>query len=183
MAVRKLSFVAILLLGCSGAGNQDLFAPTGQDVAATEPTPSAPATPPAAPPSSDPTTPPAAPPPSDPGPAKNDPPEPAEPACTPEAEPNDTVKAATRFTTSFCGTIGSKGDIDNGSVVAPADARKMKYSASAKDGRVVMYVLADGFPIFFEDGEIRVIPGTTYTFQMQQNSGAHPSYEVDVTFE
>lgn len=184
MSVRKLSFVAILLAGCSGAGNEDLFAPSpGQSVAATDPTPSNPATPPAAPPDQGSSS---SPPPQSGGqdPQKNDPPPPAEPTCTPESEPNDTIKAATPFKTSFCGQLTTKGDVDNAKVTAPDSAKRIKYNVTSNDGRVTLRVFADGFPIILDNGSMPVMPGSVYTFQISQSSsGGHPTYEVDVTFE
>jgi hypothetical protein len=183
MASRSFSFVAIFLVACSGAGNEDLFgSPPNRGVAAIDPPKTTMPNPPAdknkgsgsaTPPSSSGGG-------NDQGQDNDNP-----PACTKEVEPNDTMKNATPFTSSFCGQIATKGDVDYGKIIAPANAKRMKYTVTSPDGKLTWRLYADGIPMPDEATAAMAIPGATYTFELSQTpgSGGHPSYEVDVTFD
>ncbi len=197
MMVRKLAslpVLAALLLACSGAGNEDLFAarggPTQNDTATSPPTPSNGGTSQ----SSDPTQPTgggsgsgsASAAPSESSDPPPPPPPPAAPACPQESEPNDTLKTATLFTSSICGAIATRDDVDFVKVVAPDHAKRMTYTVKSKDDAVAYHLYANGLPIPFDPGELPVSGGSTYALELRSagnGGGAKPTWEVDVTFE
>jgi hypothetical protein len=192
--VRALSFFALLLVGCGGAGNEDLFnGDPGQPAAledndtaesdpvsstkkdapappsAAAPAPSVPATP------SDPATPPATP---DPDPA---------PSCTHTAEPNNDLGHATTFTTSLCGKIDSASDVDFGSFVVPAGKTQISIKHDEQGGKVAYRYYLQGILLPLAGDGMIVIPGLTYSVQMKlspsSNAADRPTYQLDVSFK
>lgn len=184
---------ALALLGCSGAGNADLFddsSSPGNDTSSIDPaTPSAPAKSPAsnhqAPsaPSAPVTTPGAAPAPKEPTPPAA--------VCTHEVEPNNGSAKATPFTSCFAGRIDSRDDVDWGSFTAPKGAKVIALKHAETNGAVSYTYWMNGLPILFADdsaGELDVVPGATYAVQIrsaQAGSGTntHPTYQLDISFK
>ena len=180
------------LVGCSGAGNADLFddsSSPGNDTSSINPAPSAPAKSPAsddkapsAP--SGPVTPGGTPAPKEPAPA----PSPA--ACTQEVEPNNVAAKATPFTSCLAGKIDSKDDVDWGTFTAPKGAKSITLKHAETNGAVSYTYYMNGLPLFAGGGdrEIDVVPGTTYAVQIrsaQPGSGGNvrPTYQLDISFQ
>lgn len=193
---RTLSLFALLLVGCSGAGNSDLFtgAPgepgsSEPEVTASEPTtstkkqqPTAPGEPAAAPA-------PAAPAPAAPTPPATtpDPAPPPAPTCTHEDEPNDEIHKATSFTTSICGKINTASDIDYVSFVVPPGKTEIAIKHDETGGKVAYRYYIQGIYLPFAGDGMTVIPGVTYSIQMKlaptSATADRPNYQVDISFK
>ncbi len=180
---RALSLLALVLVGCSGASNQDLFgAASGQneenDTSATQPAPS-----------------------SSPKPSATTEPQPAPVAptqdagadaapeaakCTPPIEPNDSIGNATPFTSSFCGKIDGPGDIDFAKFVVPAGATGLAITHDEKGGKVAYRYYLNGVLLPVQGDGIPAIAGVTYTVQIKlaanSNVGDRPTYQLNVFF-
>jgi hypothetical protein len=191
---RALSLFALLLVGCSGAGNADLFngdpgAPPSSedDDTAVEPVAStkkeAPGQPAAAP---APGSAPAPEAPSTPAPPTTPDPDPA-PSCTHAAEPNNDLNHATVFTASLCGKIDSATDVDFGSFVVPAGKTQISIAHSEEGGKVAYRYYLQGILLPLAGDGMIVIPGMTYSVQAKlssaSNSGDRPTYHLDVSFK
>jgi hypothetical protein len=181
---RALTFVALVLAGCSGAGNADLFEGSGNqnDIAATDPAPSATTpTPPSEVPDAGPPVP--VPPVRDAGVDAPPPP----PACTPEAEPNNDINHATTFTASLCGKIDSNNDVDFGRFVVPAGAKNLTITHAEQNGKVSYRYYLDGQLLPVNGGDINAIPGAVYSVQIKLSpagsGGDRPTYQLDVSFK
>ena len=197
-SARALSFFALLLVGCSGAGNADLFngdpgAPTSteDDVSATEPTPSTKKQQPAAPGMLPGETP--APAPSDPGsgtpgtPADPVPTPAPAPSCTPAAEPNNDLGHAVAFTTSLCGKIDTASDVDYGTFVVPAGKTEISITHAEQDGSVIYLYYFQGIPLLLAGDGMKVLSGATYGVQIRRSpmspSAQRPTYKLDISFK
>lgn len=176
--------VALALVGCSGAGNQDLFDGDGDprtDTNAVTPSPSGSATAPASPgavlPPNNPGTTPPKPEGEDERPAAK---------CTPEAEPNNDLAKATPFTTGLCGKIDSNNDVDYGRLTVPVGKTTIVFKHSEKGGKASYRFFAGAVPAQQSGDEVKVIPGMTYSVQVKLASGEgnnRPTYELDVEFK
>ena len=184
---RALSLFALLLVGCSGAGNADLFngdpgepaSAEQNDTSASDPGPSTNKQQPtvpgqfaaAPPPAAD--TPPVAPDPM--------------PKCPQEAEPNNDINKATLFTTSLCGQIGTASDVDFVSFVVPAGKTEVAIKHDAKGGKIAYRYYLQGIYLPIGGDGMKVIPGATYSIQMKLSptsaSTDRPSYQVDISFK
>jgi hypothetical protein len=182
---RALSLFALLVAGCSGAGNTDLFGtpsePQAEDTSPTEPVPSA--TTPVTPPSNNP--PPPVPVVPDAGPNDAEPP-PSK--CTPEVEPNSTMTKATTFTVALCGKINSYSDTDYGRFVVPAGATSVAITHAEQGGMVAYRYYVNGqFLNIIDSDDIKVTPGQVYSVQMKlaptSNGEDRPTYELGITFQ
>ena len=195
--VRALAILTVVLVGCSGAGNQDLFDDSASGNATSSVNPTTPAGSTKTPGASDTKTPSdGAPAPTTPAPTPTMPVDPVQPPadngkCTAEIEPNDTAAKATAFTSRFCGKIDTASDVDFGTFVVPKGAQSIVIQHSEKGGSVTYRYLVNGVSmpaIDIGDIQLDVVPGTTYAIsarasQFQNGSGQHPTYEVDVTFK
>jgi hypothetical protein len=174
-----LCALALVVTGCSGAGNEDLFDDSGpaSDTKLTSPAPSTSQKTPADTPST----------PATPAPQPPDNPDTKPAACTQEIEPNDTSSRATPFTSSFCGRIDTSGDVDYGTFEVPQDAQTIKVSHTEQNGSVTYRYFAEGFPVPVQGDEIELLPGmTTYTVQIRlanTGGGKQPSYRIDLSFK
>lgn len=186
MALARRSVVVALagLLGaCSGAGHDEFFEP-GTEQAETSATSPAPAEPDssAAP---SPNAPPGSSPPATPGPGPAPPSPPSAPeACTQESEPNDLAVGATTFTTRFCGKIDRAGDVDWARFTLPAGTTKVSWSHEDSGGKVTVRFFLGGVPLGDQnDGELRVVPGATYSVQIRAAQGNRPQYELEIAIQ
>jgi len=194
-SARALSFFALLLVGCSGAGNADLFngdpgapASAEDDVSATEPTSSTKKQQPTAPGTLPGETP--APAPSDPGAGTPADPAPAPapvPSCTQAAEPNNDLGHAVAFTTSLCGKIDTASDADFGAFVVPAGKTELSIQHAEQDGSVIYLYYFQGIPLLLGGDGMKVLPGATYGVQIKRSpvspSAQRPTYKLDISFK
>jgi hypothetical protein len=182
-SARLLSVLGLLLVGCSGATNQDLFEPSGaSDTASTLPGPG----------SSDSSEPPSRaqlPPASSPDAGTVPTPPAPTGKCTQEvAEPNNDVRKATQFTSGLCGKIDSNNDVDYGTFTVPPGTKRITWRHAEKGGGRVSYSfsIVGGIPLPQDGDELDVVPGATYTVQIraaQGNGGDRPSYELTIELD
>lgn len=199
-ARRTVSLFALLVVaGCSGATETELFGPATQDRSTTEPTGSSGDTG-AATGESGQATPSTS---SDPAPptkqgdengnAKGDsqtppPPPPPTSSCVAEIEPNDGPELANAFTSCFSGAL-KRGDLDYARIVAPANATTMKIEHTEDGGSVWYRIYVNGTPYPAFTGQapsyIPAIAGARYDFEMSPSTmgGGNRSYQLNVTFE
>ena len=182
--------LALALVGCSGAGNADLFddsSSAGNDTSSINPAPSAPAKSAA---SNDPAA--SAPPaPVKPGETPG-PKDPAPPAadCTQEVEPNNVAAKATPFASCLAGKIDSRDDVDWGTFTAPKGAKAIVLKHAETNGAVSYAYYMNGLPLFAEgsDRALDLVPGATYAVQIRSaqagNGGnTRPTYQLDISFQ
>ncbi|MBX3189198.1 MAG: hypothetical protein KF819_19400 [Labilithrix sp.] len=130
--------------------------------------------------------------PSDPKPAA------APPECATEAEPNDDVAQATKFTKCIKGALTTWTDKDSLAITAPSGVTAMIVDNAQPDG-VIKYAVTtpqgeggqSNFNMSFTDKAPRatITPGLTYVFQLtwdnngQGSVSGNRSYTLRVAFE
>lgn len=173
-----LSVLALVLAGCSGAGNQDLFdeSAAGNDSSSVSPSPT-PGTP-------EPPTKPQGPS-TDPGPSPTPTPGPTpqpKELCTQEKEPNNNASRATEFTSSLCGKIETNSDVDYGTFTVPKGATTVILKHNEDNGNATYSLSRNGFPAIMLGDELPVEPGETYAVRIS-SAGGKPTYELDILFQ